>query len=84
MGKDDLEVPSDNMNGSYSNTGRISRGTSSHNIPLIVANDPESMLMQRRIEDVENGFRQLDRLTDEIDYDIETFESRFCYTAFSN
>lgn len=77
MGKENLDVPSGSGSGYYASSGRMSRGNSSQNIPLILANDPQSMLMQRRIADVENGFKQLDKVTDEIDYDIETFEGKY-------
>ena len=82
MGKEILEVPSGSGNGYYSGTGKMSRGSSSQNIPLIITNDPESVLMQKRIADVENGFKQLDKITDEIDYDIEIFDSKYLQSQF--
>ena len=75
MGKGSLDVPSGGGSGYYGSGGRMSRGSSSQSIPSILA--PHSMLMQRRIQDIENGFKQLDKITDEIDYDIETFESKY-------
>ena len=74
--KDELEVPSDNSIGYYSANGQLSRGSSVHNLSStsMFVPDPASMLMQKRIDDLSRGFKQLDRITDEIDYDIETFE----------
>ena len=74
--KDELEVPSDNSIGYYSANGQLSRGSSIHNLSstTMFVPDPASMLMQKRIDDLSRGFKQLDRITDEIDYDIETFE----------
>ena len=71
MPGDELEVPSDYGNGS----GRLSRGSSSQNIFTKTMADPALEMMQRRIDDLDYGFKHLDRITDEIDYDIETVES---------
>ena len=77
MGNDELEVPTEGGARQYGGSGGLSRSSSNRNIPSIVASSSSSMLMQKRIDDVESSFKHLDRLTDEIDYDIETFECMY-------
>ena len=60
--------------GYNSKSERMSRGNSEQNIHL--KSLPHSMVMHKRIEDLANGFRKLDRITDGIDHDIEAFESK--------
>ncbi len=57
--------------GYYSANG-LSR---SNSVTKLQSEDPADILMQRRIDDLEKGFKNLDHLTDDIDYDIETLEN---------
>ena len=81
---EELEVPSDErLSIGYFSSNGLSRSNSAQNINLL-AEDPASQLMQKRIDDLEIGFKQLDRRTDDVDYDIETLETvtgkmRICY-----
>ena len=77
MGNGDMEFLSED--GCYSKSERMSRGNSEQNIHL--KSSSHAMVMQKRIEDVAIEFRKLDRITDEMDHDIEAFEST-CYQNY--
>jgi len=82
MGNGDMEFLSED--GYYSKSERMSRGNSEQNIHL--KSSSHAMVMQKRIEDVAIEFRKLDRITDEMDHDIEAFETvtKRLRTGFDN
>eukprot|EP00794_Sanderia_malayensis_P016947 gene16947-18654_t len=68
------DAPDDLSAGYFSSSTDLSRSNSTHNITKMSTDDPATLLMQKRIDELEIAFKQLDKIADDIDYDIETLE----------